>query len=122
MKLPVSVSLRWTVREPIFRGYLAGMSNATLLRLAKCQWFEALQSHPLYWEDEQELKLAREECERRGLVAQFDALEGEARAELRGRGLLPGERWTRDFGTATPGADEAPPGERQDTNARARRS
>lgn len=92
MKSPVSVSLRWIIREPIFRGYLAGMSTATLLRLAKCQWFEALQDDPIDWEEEQELNLAREECERRGVATQFDALEGEMREELRGRGLLPGTR------------------------------
>jgi hypothetical protein len=92
MKVPVSVSLRWKTREPIFRSYLAGMSDQTLLRLARCQWFEALQNDPIFWEEEQELKLAREECERRGLELQFDALEGEMRDELRSKGLLPGER------------------------------
>lgn len=92
MKVPVSVSLRWSTREPIFRGYLAGMSDQTLLRLSQCQWFEALQNDPIPWEEAQELRLAREECDRRGLAADFDALEHAMREELRNRHLLPGAR------------------------------
>lgn len=92
MKMPASLSLRWIVREPIFRGYLAGMSDATLLRLVRCLWFEALQSDPIYWEEEQELKLAREECEKRGLLKEYEDLEPLMREELKGKGLLPVQR------------------------------
>lgn len=88
MTVPTT-SITWPQREPGFKQFLAGMSNDSLLRLARCLWWEALQhGHPLLEEDARMLELASAECDRRELSAQFEQLEGLMRAELLAKGLL----------------------------------
>lgn len=91
--VPVSVFIDWNRQEPTFKSHLEAMSASSLLKFAKCLWWDAIQrGEPFSYPDQRQLACAREECARRKAADQFDALEGEMRNELWGRGLLPGQR------------------------------
>ncbi len=84
-----TTSLNWREREHKYRAFVAELSDAELLRQARISWFQGLMNDPMWREDVLMLAIQCQECERRGLKAQFEALEGDMRADLERQGRRP---------------------------------
>ena len=68
---------------------MAELSDAELLRQARISWFQGLMNDPVWREDVLMLAIQCQECERRCPKAQFEALEGDMRADHEREGRRP---------------------------------